>query len=122
MIVLEFTTGCSLFSEDPGGGSGPTEEEGTSKETGMPEDEKEVKNAQNSSPTVELFDSTALFHWCRPRPYETVILVGTISIKNRTVKIIIKFFFPNICAKIYNLPQNPFELVFHIEKIITVMN
>ena len=50
------------------------------KEPGMAEDEKDVKNAQNSSASVELFDSTALFHWCRPRAYETVILVGITSL------------------------------------------
>ena len=70
---------CTLFSEDPGG-SGPAEDEGTSEEPGMAEDEKDEKNAQKFSPPVELFDSTALFHWCRPRPFETVILVGITSL------------------------------------------
>ena len=58
-----------IFSEDPGGG-GPEDEQGTSDDPGGGNEEE-----KSSSPPVELFDSTALFHWCRPRSFDSIILV-----------------------------------------------
>ncbi len=67
----------SLCREDPGGESSP--------DGGLSEDEPREGGAGDTVsvqklPPVEIFDSTALFHWCRPRPFNTVILVSILNL------------------------------------------
>ena len=87
LALSRFLCRCTLecgvtlhSSEDPGGGGTVFNGEGGTSEREEAGSEKDFSNAQKScAPSVELFDSTALFHWCRPRSYETVILVREFS-------------------------------------------